>query len=143
MAIQFRPHHFLCALCFQGNGYSPEFVKNFSGIMQQLNSPVGNQTTIEVVAETDSICSPCPSRRGTLCTQQAKISNLDQAHAKILNLSPGDKITWEQAKNRIADSMTLEKFHAACAPCEWKKLGICENVLTDLTGFTSHSRPDK
>ena len=27
--LQFRPHHFLCAFCFQGKGYSPEFIENF------------------------------------------------------------------------------------------------------------------
>lgn len=132
MTMQFRPHHFLCALCFQGEGYSLDFIKNFSSIMQQLNTPLGNQTTIEVVAETDSICAPCPSRREALCTQQDKISKLDKAHAEILHIEPGDKITWENAKGKLADFMTLEKFHAACAPCEWKKLGICEKVLTDF-----------
>lgn len=129
MTIQFRPHHFLCALCFQGKGYSPEFIKNFSAIMEELNSPQGHQTVIEVIDETDSICSPCPSRREKRCIEQDKISTLDTAHAAILNLAPGDKITWEQAKKRITNLMTIEKFDAACAPCQWKKLGICENVL--------------
>lgn len=130
MAIQFRPHHFLCALCFQGKGYSSPFIENFSGIMQQLNHTP--ETMIEVVAETDSICSPCPHRRETKCTEQHKISQLDNAHADILQLTAGDKMTWEQAKKRIKSEMTLEKFHEACAPCEWKKLGICEGVLRDL-----------
>lgn len=127
MAIQFRPHHFLCALCFQGKGYSSPFIENFSDIMQQLNNTP--DTVIEVVAETDSICSPCPHRRQTQCTEQEKISRLDHAHADILQLSAGDKITWEEAKKHIHKKMTLEKFHEACVSCEWKKLGICEEVL--------------
>lgn len=131
MAISFRPHHFLCALCFQGEGYSPPFVKNFLAIMQKLNQ-AEDQIMLEVVAETDSICAPCPNRRGTQCTEQHKISMLDTAHAAILNVTAGDKMTWKQAKQRIADSMTLEQFHQACAPCEWKKWGICETVLTNF-----------
>ncbi len=129
MSIAFRPHHFLCALCFQGKGYSPQFVANFSSIMQQLNSVLGDEEVIDVVAATDSICSPCPNRRGALCADQHKISILDQAHAAILNLHEGEQITWGEAKKRIAESMTLEAFDQACASCEWKKLGICEEVL--------------
>lgn len=89
-------------------------------------------TLIEVTEHTDSICAPCPSRREHLCQSQEKIEKLDKAHAKILLLQSGDKITWQDAKARIAEKMTLDKFHEACAPCEWKKYGMCEEVLKEL-----------
>lgn len=127
--ISFRPHHFLCALCFQGKGYSPKFIENFSAIMQQLNAADGDAVKIEVVAETDSICQPCPHRREKSCTSQEKILQLDRAHADVLKLQPSDVLTWGEAKKRIAEWMTLEKFHQTCAPCEWKTLGICEATL--------------
>ncbi len=132
MTIKFRPHHFLCALGFQGKGYSSQFIANFSAIVTQLNSAQGDDEIIEVVEHTDSICSPCPHRRNLLCTEQNKINQLDQAHAEILNLTAGVKITWGDAKKRIASLMSLEKFSTACAPCEWKKLGICESALRKL-----------
>ena len=59
-------------------------------------------------------------------------SALDAAHARVLGLSEGDRITWGEAKERIASHMTLEAFHEACAPCEWKALGVCEAALTSL-----------
>jgi hypothetical protein len=132
LGIAFRPHHFLCALCFQGKGYSPEFIANFSTIMQYLNSEQGDDVIIEVVAHTDSICDPCPSKREKKCVSQKKILRLDEAHATILAIQSGEKITWGEAKKRIRKNMTLEKFHVACAPCEWKKLGICEKVLMNF-----------
>ena len=127
--MTFRPHHFLCALCFQGKGYSPEFINNFSQIMMQLNSAQGDDIVINVVEYTDSICEPCPSKRDKRCVTQKKILQLDRAHTEILQIKEGDKITWGTAKKRIAEYMTLEKFHTACAPCIWKKTGMCENVL--------------
>ena len=129
MALSFRPHHFLCALCFQGKGYSPEFIKNFSALMERLCAPDGDTVMIHVTEHTDSICSPCPHREALLCREQEKIMLLDRAHADILCIQPGEKISWGEAKERIRTHMTLEKFHTACAPCEWKKYGICEKTL--------------
>lgn len=131
--IKFRPHHFLCTLCFQGKGYSPEFVRNYKHILEQLS----DDTKITIVQETDSICSPCPHKRESKCVSQEKIELLDTQHAKALQLDLKNKdnnlsleLTWKQAKNLIKKNMTLEKFHKICAPCEWKKYGICEKVLT-------------
>jgi len=138
--IAFRPHHFLCALCFQGKGYSPKFIENFTAIMQQLNAAEGDAVQIEVVAETDSICHPCPHRREKKCTSQDKILQLDQAHAAILKLRSGDILTWGEAKQRIKQFMAIEHFHKACEPCEWKKLGICEMTLVSLQNTSVHDK---
>ena len=132
MNIHFRSHHFLCALCFQGNGYSPVFIENFTALMQQLNAEKGDDCVIEVVSDTDFICEPCPHRREQLCTSQEKILRLDRAHAEVLGIQPGEKITWGEAKQRIRERMTMEAFHRVCEPCEWKKLGICEEVLRGM-----------
>jgi uncharacterized protein len=135
-AIRFRPHHFLCALCFKGKGYSSSFVKNFAAIMERLNSPGGTETQIEVVAHTDSICSPCPHRSGLLCETEGKITTLDQAHAKALQINPGDTLSWGEAKEMIKQRMTLDIFHEVCKTCSWKALGICEGVLKDFLPAT-------
>lgn len=132
MALTFRPHHFLCALCFQGKGYTPQFIANFTAIMQELNQPGGDENAIRVTKVTDSICAPCPSRRETLCTSQDTITTLDNAHAAILGLHDKDILTWGRAKQLLAEKMSLDLFHSACAPCAWKKLGICEKVLTQF-----------
>jgi len=130
--ITFRAHHFLCALCFRGKGYSPDFIVNFTNIMEKLQGADGDDTMLTVVADTDAICSPCPHRREQRCTSQEKIVRLDHAHMTVLGIKPGDTLTWGRAKQLIAEQMTLQKFHQACAPCQWKKLGICEEVLNNV-----------
>lgn len=130
MAIRFRPHHFLCALCFQGKGYSPAFISNFHAIMSVLSAPDGDETPIHIVTTTDSICDPCPNRSADKCQTEAKIAVLDEAHANALAIKPNETITWGDAKQRIAEKITLPQFHQICATCQWKALGICERVLT-------------
>lgn len=132
--LKFRPHHFLCTVGYQGKGYSPEFVKNYDRISADLkhSGPVGDTALIEVVEKTDSICAPCPSKRGDLCETQAKIEQLDSAHAKILSIKEGDVLSWGEAKARIAMAFTDDAFESACAPCSWKALGICKTALHDL-----------
>lgn len=131
--IQFRPHHFLCTLGFEGKGYSQEFVRNFQALADRLRrDPAGDSVVLEVVGRTDSICAPCPNRQGSLCSTQQKIQSLDDAHAQVLGLKPGDRLTWGEAKARIAARMTDERFDSACAPCGWKALGICKLALDRL-----------
>jgi hypothetical protein len=132
MKIKFRPHHFLCALCFEGKGYSNKFVKNFSDIVAHLRSENGDDAVIEVVYDLDSVCKVCPHNLGDKCDSQPKIDTLDTHHREILNLKDGEKITWKEAKKRIKQHMTVEKHHAACASCEWLKYGMCEKHLRDL-----------
>lgn len=132
ISIQFRPHHLLCAAGFSGKGYSPDFVRNFKKIMAQLNGENGDAILIEIVGETDSVCAPCPHKRGTLCTTQEKISALDNAHARALGITPGQTFTWGEAKKIIAKKMTIDNFHKACDGCSWKKYGVCEEALRKL-----------
>jgi hypothetical protein len=129
MALAFRPHHFLCALCFQGKGYSPAFIHNFKDIMETLNAVSGDAVPIQVVCETDSICAPCPNRMQKTCVTEKKIIALDLAHANALKIVAHETITWGQAKQRIKTNINLENFQTICASCNWKSLGLCENSL--------------
>ena len=97
--------------------------------MNQLLSADGDTTTIEVVNHTDSICQPCPHRSELTCATEEKIRGLDQQHALALNIQPGDTLSWGEAKQRIADQISIQTFHRICATCSWKESGICEGVL--------------
>lgn len=134
--IRFRPHHFLCALGFQGKGYSRDFVENFREIMEHLKAPDGDAHLIEVVEITDSICAPCPQRLGALCEAQEKIERLDEAHRRILNLKGGDVLSWGEAKERIASNIDIQTFERICTECSWKDLGYCRTALIELRAPT-------
>jgi hypothetical protein len=130
--MKFRPHHFLCTLGFQGKGYSPAFIANFQAIVDRLRAPGGGSVEIEVVAQTDSICTPCPNRTGATCTSEPKIQRLDHAHEALLGVQPGQRLTWEEAQSLIAQRVSIEAFHQACEPCSWRSLGVCEQALVAL-----------
>jgi hypothetical protein len=132
--LRFRPHHFACTVGFQGQGYSPEFVRSYLEIAAQLRErgSAGDETMIEVAPATDSICEPCPNRRGELCTTEPKIRALDEGHARVLGLKTGDRLSWGEAKRRLADRMTPAAFDEVCAPCGWKAAGICASALGEL-----------
>jgi len=126
----FRPHHFMCSLGFEGKGYSKDFVAGYEKIVRDLREhPNGDQVRLRVVSQTDSICEPCPNRRGTLCESQGKIDKLDDAHAAALGLKAGDVLTWGEVKARIAEKITDEVFERICEPCGWKPLGLCQTAL--------------
>jgi len=130
MKLSFRPHHFLCTLGFQGKGFSPAFVENYSRIIKALKAD--DSLCLEVVTTGDSICQACPHREGTGCSQDEKIRKLDRNHAQILDLKAGDRLTWKEGQALLKEKMSLEAFHQACAGCSWKSLGMCEEALVRL-----------
>lgn len=120
----------MCALGFQGKGYSPKFVSNFRQIVEKLKSP---ETQLCVVDTLDSICAPCPHQTAQrTCQQQEKIDQLDKRHAQILSIKPGQVLTWPEAKEKIKHNMTVAKFHWACEGCQWKEYGVCEAALRNI-----------
>lgn len=132
-AIRFRPHHFLCALGYQGKGYSDAFTANMSAIViDRLRASGGGKTRIRVTHRADSLCSPCPHKRGFTCANAAKINVLDRNHAAALDLKPGDVLTWDEAKSRILAQVPPGSLNTLCASCQWLELGLCETALEQL-----------
>ena len=131
--LTFRPHHFLCALGYRGKGYSDAFTANMTQIVTNgLFANGGDHTLIRVRAAADSLCAPCPKRRGEGCTNQAEIDALDGRHAAALNLKHGDVLTWGQAKMRIREKVRPDDLDTLCTGCKWLELGLCKSALSDL-----------
>ena len=131
--LTFRPHHFLCALGFAGEGYSDAFTKNMYHIVQgRLRTPLGGETEITVIETADSICAPCPERRGSGCSKLEKITGLDQRHADALGLVAGQTITWQEAQTRIRNAVQPGDLAQLCQDCQWRPLGACEAALRRL-----------
>jgi len=131
--IRYRPHHFLCSLGFEGKGYSLDFTANMTAIvMGHLRAQGGDGTEIMVTGAADDICAPCPKRRGTLCTDQARIKALDRAHAAALHLEAHERLTWGEAKQRIRAHVPPGSLKRLCRGCQWEPLGLCEAALARL-----------
>ena len=130
--IRFRPHHFLCALGFEGKGYSPEFTANMAALVEgRLRAPGGAAEVIEVTFAADAVCAPCPSRRGTGCESGARIAALDAAHAQALGLAEGDRLNWGAALDRMR-ALPPEIHRSICAECPWLGFGMCASALARL-----------
>jgi hypothetical protein len=127
--ITFRPHHFLCALGFAGKGYSDRFTANMAGIVDKLRAPNGGAVQIAVTFQADSICSPCPHKRGQSCEKAGKIASLDIRHARALLLAEGDCLTWAEAQARIVAQVPPGSLAQLCEGCQWLELGLCEAAL--------------
>lgn len=131
--LKFRPHHYLCALGFQGKGYSESFTLNMHAIVEeQLRVEGGDARVIQTVGMTDDICGPCPKRRGRLCSNQPKIKTLDRSHASALKLSANEVLTWGEAKARIKKHVPVGSLKTVCAGCQWLEYGMCEAALKAL-----------
>lgn len=128
--VLFRAHHFLCALGFEGKGYSNGFVANMAQIVQRLRD--APDTMIEVIAQTDDICAPCPKRRDTSCLSQTRIMTLDQRHGAALGLQAGDRLSWAEAQQRMRDRITPDTLERICAGCAWLDHGMCRNAVARL-----------
>lgn len=130
--VRFRPHHFLCAIGYQGKGYSTAFTANMDDIVSALRGADGADTTIEVTYHADAVCAPCPHRRGVSCAHLAKISALDARHAQALGLADGARLTWGEALGRIRENVAPGALGTLCAGCQWLELGLCEAALHEL-----------
>lgn len=84
LSLRIRPHHFLCMLTYAGNGYTEEFVNNFTKIIQHLRD---FSTEIEIVQGPDSICHPltkCVDHPDYHCDLE-KVDLIDHQALKDLN----------------------------------------------------------
>lgn len=131
MLINFRPHHLICNLCFQGKGYSEKFVQNFLVIHQQINQ-VPEQSIIKLVAGVDDICACCPANINGQCEQATTVEQLDQGYLSKLKFKIGDIVSLAELKTRIKKFMLLQDFQQVCSSCSWYSLGVCEKKIGEV-----------
>lgn len=118
--IIIRPHHLICALLFQGKGYSKEFIDNFYYIIDKIEK--GN--LMEITYGCDDICSCCPNKIKNKCKNQKKVTALDKNYIQLLNIQEGEFISWSEVENLIQQKLNLKSFHKICEDCDW--YSVCE-----------------
>ncbi len=131
--LPLRRHHVLCALGFQGHGYSDLFTANMARIVEgRLRAEGGAEVPLAITEGADAICGPCPARRGTGCEKNDKILALDVAHGAALRIAPGDRLSWGEALDRVRAHVRPGDLSVLCAGCQWLSLGLCEAALRRL-----------
>ena len=87
-------------------------------------------TPVTFTGRADSICAPCPWRRGPGCEGEDRIRALDARHAKALGIRPGQRMTWAEAEARAASRLVPADLDRICAGCQWPDL--CRPALARL-----------
>lgn len=116
----------LCTALFSGHGYSESFAEGMTALIADLR----REEKITVQTGADQLCAVCPNLTGNggcaLGTED--VLRRDMAALEVLKLAPGDELTWQQAKNRLA-GLTEQSFQAVCGDCRWQKEGLCSLSL--------------
>lgn len=130
-AVLLRPHHVMCAIGWTGRGYSAAFTANMDAVVVgRLRADP--ETPVRFTAHADSVCAPCPHRRGEGCASGEKIADLDRRHAEALGIAPGQRMSWAEAQSRATTRLRPDDLDRICARCQWLEYGICKDALRRL-----------
>ena len=119
--VRLRGHHLICLHFFKGEGYSKEFVKNLSHVLEAAASE-----GVTLIQGGDDVCAACPSYEDGLCMHEPgmeeKVKRLDRLATKLLKVED-THLDWGNIKSRIP--FVIEDWKKnACANCEW--IDVCE-----------------
>jgi len=119
--IKIRGHHLLCVLCYSGEGYTSDFVKNYNAIIERLK----NGASIKIVDGPDDICRPMLNEIERHCHEE-RIFHRDQtaleAISKVLDeeLSVGSKLVIrDDMLAKMRRDFNAPHVRAACEGCRW------------------------
>ena len=87
-------------------------------------------TEVIFTSTADSICAPCPWRRGLGCEASERITGLDTRHAAALGIRPGQRMSWAEAQGRAISHVRPADLQRICAGCQW--IGLCQPALAQL-----------
>ena len=123
---QIRGHHLFCMALFSGHGYDPAFTENMAGLIAALRA--GER--FRLTEGQDQVCGACLHRQenGGCALGTENVLQRDRAALRVLNLTAGRELGWEQARERLA-AVTEEDFEAVCGKCRWAGEGLCSFAL--------------
>ena len=134
MSIRLRAHHLLCMLTFAGEGYTPEFIENFSRIVARI----GAGEPVELIDGPDDVCAPLTEAGAAHC-DEFSVSRRDREALRAL-ASAGDLLpaTRPLILDRAAIAELRVQFaagtiRAACGGCSW--FALCSDIAT--AGYTA------
>ena len=114
-----RPHHTLCALFFEGKGYSQGFVENMWAV---VGDPGQN---VRITSGCDVLCQACPHNENGLCDDEAKVSGFDQHVLSQISslIEIAEPIPLSSLCQVVYDAILREGLlEKVCGECEWAAL---------------------
>lgn len=114
-----RPHHALCALFFEGKGYSQAFIDNMTAFMADPSQ------MLQITTGCDALCQACPNNVNGRCKDEAKVSLFDQRTLKLTGtlLQADPPIPLYALCQDVFDAILQQGLLAeVCGECEWARL---------------------
>ena len=112
-----RPHHALCALFFQGKGYSKEFVENMDKLLSR------NEAQITVTFGADFLCNSCPNLENGACKTYEKVKAYDEKTAELCGFSKGETMSLDEFKNCALEKIVKKGLlKNVCGDCSWSDI---------------------
>ena len=114
-----RPHHALCALFFEGRGYSEAFIENMTAFVADLSQRV------YVTGRCDTLCQACPNNINGQCSDEAKVALFDQRTRNLCSETFRDDQPQSLSELcQIVFERVLQQGLLAevCGECEWARL---------------------
>lgn len=126
--IDLRPHHGMCIGQFKGYGYSEDFVRNMTAVVNMLfENP---ETLVRLVVTGDCICSSCPHLKKEGCTSVQKVMEYDRKVLMLCGLHENEVVTWRGFVRLVKEYiLDKNKLPEVCTNCNW--LSVC----LDCQGF--------
>ena len=129
--VRVRGHHLLCLLAYTGEGYSPEFQKQFVRMVDAYKDP---ETLLEVVDSPDDACTACPHLAAAGCRSEMdgpeqEVARLDRQVLDALGLTPGNYLAGEV--HRRLRSLGMDDLKALCSACSWFERLDCQRLIKD------------
>jgi len=117
--IKIRAHHGMCLFYFQGKGYSADFVSHMANVKKIL---LEADPLIEIVAQTDEICSSCPNNENGLCTSHEKVLLYDRSVLRFCGLEEGCQMHFSEFMQLVSDRiLSPGKRCEICPDCMWNE----------------------
>lgn len=121
-SILIRPHHALCIRFFEGKGYSEDFVRHMSAVIEELKR---NNPAVSLSGGCDTLCEKCPHNIGGVCDTDDKVRAIDERALAMMELSVSDTLRWNDLYARSYDRIVGPSgLTEVCRDCEWRY--ICE-----------------
>lgn len=135
LSFSLRGHHLLCVHGFRGMGYSPDFVKKMSEIVEQIRDE-RSDFSIQVVAALDDTCCTCPHKGKTTCEagigSNEHVLTMDLNVIRQLGLIEGAIYNKSFLVQLTAEKVEPDDLDYICKGCSWLSYGVCKEGIADL-----------
>lgn len=139
--LPLRAHHLLCSVLYQGKGYSDEFTKNMTMIVDRLRD---SDTLLSIQNKLDNICGSCPNlcldgqcaldfekkqleniNKNNKDKEYTQIKDLDSFICDSFSISMNEPKKAKDLFKIIESTITKDIFDTCCQNCRWYKQGLC------------------